>query len=189
MTKVVKFIFFIVLFLGVEVHIRNDNSEFLTFKLSLANACSYSNEYEEDDDCAEGEDDDIEIIEVLGEEIEEDWDDDWGESEFEEYLEELIEEIEEEIERQKVLRCEREALEGIDDCVSDLKDEIGYAADACYITATVAGGVTGVYFTPLTGVVIGGLSATGCWLAKIYDMENAPGECTDDALEEAENCN
>lgn len=182
-----KYIVFIMLFMGVEIHFNHPDYNHLSFSINTAFAfsCSGSSADEQDDDCII--DEEIETIEVIGERIENDWNDDWDELEFEDFLEELIEQLENDLDTQ-IEMCERSAFENVDDCTNNLKDLIGYAADACYISAGTLGGVVGIYLSPMTGVVVGGLSASACLAAKIYDTESAPGHCVDQAKEEAEAC-
>lgn len=176
--------FAILLFCG------NVNFDTLSLKLQLNfnQVAAYSPYNNEDEDDTDFEDEDeLEHIEVIGEEIEDNWDDEWLEEEYQDFLEELIEELEAQIELE-IERCEQSAFGKVDDCINELKEEIGLMADACYLAAATGGAIVGIYASPITGVVVAAISGSACLSAKAYDLAEAPSYCIDEAEEEAENC-
>ncbi len=69
--------------------------------------------------------------------------------------------------------CVKRAEAGIQPCINDRNSAINFAADICGLDAAVAG----VYLSPLTGVLVGGLSLAACIGAKHYDLSRVGSYC------------
>ena len=160
----------------------------ISIKPNYAYACYGEGEF--DDDCYYDEEewDEIEVIQVVGQRINNDWGglgfDDWYQDELED-IRDVSEQIEDLIDQ---MECETQAMAGVGDCVSEGTVYISIAKDACLVLVGANSAAAAFYISPIGTAVVAIVGGVTCISAAEYDVSQVRSSCVDSATSEAMAC-